>query len=191
MVLELAKQIRERRTHNTNQARSIDPGEIQDRYKNGLEHALQIQSLLLEDIRQLGIIPLLEEVIGEIPPIEIGKAKGFEDIVDELRKSLDKIANTPDCVWSGNILAPQMLEDGTPDPTLVIVIRRTETEAMIPNMSHFEGYPELKVTIEYTPKKVLTIKGEEVTFNGPVDSSTGNLKEEIAQAFALPQTISP
>ncbi len=166
-----------------------------ERYTAGLPEARRVQAELLEELRQVGVVPLLEEMAGPINPIEPsrkddGSSEYRKYLVDSLLEGLKSVHRQFRGIWTPSIPLPEMRADGTPKPTLKIQIERVRTESMRPNMSPNFEPPSLSVNVEYHTDGRLIIAGEKTTFNKRVRGETNynsEYEEVIAQAFLEPR----
>jgi hypothetical protein len=162
-----------------------------ENYKKGLPKAKEVQAELLEELRQVGIIPLIEEIAGRIPPLPVDGAVENDEVKGLWKRQNSFIANV---LWGGQngwvpfITPPEMGEDGWPKHTLRIEIKIPDMPLpsnMVPGCSipiHF-------VSLEYNRDGMeLTIEGKEkYTFRGfSAEHDLSLYEDALAHAFMKP-----
>lgn len=158
-----------------------------------LEHRV-VQAELLEDLREKGIVNMIEEVVGhEIPPLprtieeatieasrsplENGNLRVDPDVKKGRRRDEWRLMN-PD------IRGPILTQEGEWDDKLVFGLDRT---VVSPTEPHFP-LNEV-VTITFNTDKMLKISGQEVVFEAPLPGrpNLDVVEEGIAQATFSPK----
>lgn len=95
----------------------------------------------------------------------------------ELQANMDRMHALDNAEWFAKILKPTMLEDGSPNPTLVIELRKRKVQsALFPNQVE-------KVFISYSSDKNLVIAGEKEEFDGVVEMDNFD-EDAIYNGFA-------
>ncbi len=170
------------------------------KYQEGLPEALKLQAELLEKLREVGIISLLEKMTGPIVLIP-ADIKTANDQQKELRKRQNDFNNT--LLWSNNsgewvpfILQPERGENGRPEDVLKIEIKKHGGRYLFTKDfgnigSEFTFYT---VSLEYDSlNKRLNISGKKdvATFRENLERSRlPQYEVAIACAFLEPQATS-
>lgn len=165
-------------------------------YAQQLPDALRIQQGLIEDLRAIGVIDMINAVIT--PDVITPNKTREEELkiwkrakAEQLKKPRVTTYMDPRLVskiwfemwdqkWQGGIFYPSQREDGSLDPTLRIGIDNDTTS--------FEYYhedtlgPLKSIIVSYSPERVLTIEGTETTFKGVVTRENVD-KDAISTAF--------
>ncbi|MCL5114021.1 MAG: hypothetical protein M1372_02520 [Patescibacteria group bacterium] len=216
-IKEKIRELRERRRTEEEEAETrveARKKEREERYARELPEAILKQRELFAELRQAGIIAMLEEMTYplKIQLLSIPGEQGVSsnELVDELsgRSEAETDADTRRVIellenqeWKGQIMYPRQFEDGSIrdgsiDPTLRIVIDNdTPRRSITPK---FRRGPLKSVEITYSPpnhpmgREILTIKGEDITYEGSIErNNLDAIEEGIAKAFLDPSVKRP
>lgn len=181
------------------------------RHDSELSQALERQGELLEELRAMGIVEMVEKMIDpqalrihspneeqhqphngslwvspdNTLPLPLRQTKVS---IEDVEKALINIQKQE---WEANTLLPQQREDGSLDPTIIIDIKKVHNEDLR-NMTYlyYGGEIEEHVHVSYSPQKALTIQGAETTFESVVDIQNVDrdaVKTALALAFINPK----
>lgn len=146
------------------------------------------QHVLLERLRRLGVLAMIEEMTEEkIPPLIRRQRKVAVPFPNSLadfrrsskkgRKKFEEALRPKD--WSAEVQYPQF-EEGKWDGNLRIVVVKNDTRYQYP----MPLPDEPKVIVSYDIARFLTIAGREVTFSGSVPTGKAERVEILEGAFA-------
>lgn len=181
-------------------ARKEEEGRKGRLYSEGLKDAQRQQAALLEELREIGIVPMIEEFTGwPILPIntEDHTPKTFtteeaERVKQKLRdlqkggKMEEVFRRRETSEWMVEVPMPRMLESGEASPTLVIKLTRLSR-----SLSSWNE-PIAFASVSYDPYKQFEIAGRKTTYKGiPQDGEERHevIEEALAQAIHDPERI--
>lgn len=152
--------------------------------------------LLLQDLRAIGVIGMIEDMIkpDKIAPILTEKQKAANRKKSQRGLTAKQLAALPPLLglnasrprqeWAGKLLQPHQEDDGAVNPTLVFSISTPEQYTYpVPQKIS-------QVTVTYTRDRILTVKGQDVTFESRVTRKKHDIDEielGLAKAFVYPE----
>lgn len=186
---ELEQQLaKEKRERELEEARSR-------RYSEKLPEVMVQRAHLLEQLREIGVLEMIEELTGD--PIEPLRDSNGDYIVrkpSEIKRAaqppsarLEYMGLFPEYVAKISAY-PEMNDEGLPSQDLKIEIIHNR-EVGIPNMSGGSGWAHDLITLCYRQDGLLIVSGEKVEFWG--DMSEGmqldGVKEALARSIVHPE----
>lgn len=173
---------------------------LRERFHNEFPQARRQQAVLLEELRNLGVIPIIEDLTGPIFPLRGRVGNEYlvrEPTPEELERSRKwprprRIMDPPE--YAEIVDFPVMNEDGSASRNLVITVMHFRFIG-IPSISGGDGWALEVAKVVYTEDKNLTISGAEVIFSGQIPEDEAGTRTEVvtkALAWALvhPKSIS-
>lgn len=175
------------------------------RYQQELPETLRIQRALFEELQAMGIISMIEEMTVpdkvvrlQTPEEKLETEKKTRKRFDELKTGIVETITAKQIMedlrrneWGPQVLLPEQKDDGSVEPTLRILVQDNPLKRGRGNRK--------TVNISYSEKKILTIEGEDVTFQDQVTQNHADkdtidtIETALAHAFLKPQfpKISP
>ena len=131
-------------------------------YESGVPQARRVQADLLEELRSMGIVGMIEDFIEE-PILPLRDASGSylvrEPTADEFERGKRADRTRGERQWFlADVPEPSMLNDGAADPTLRIILAKWY---MVPREIGMR--PVSEVEIEYDKFRGLRVFGKEET----------------------------
>ena len=162
---------------------------FQARYSDESREAKRQQMELLRELKRLGIVAMVEEIIEG--PIKVeeekreveateGEVQVFER-VDDL--STDDVYSPR--LWRLDMPRPTLSEEGVWDNSLVMELIKTSDHLKYGiYLTAQESKDTPKAVVKFTYDRILLISGEEVTFGGIMRKDESGRLEVIEQALA-------
>lgn len=156
------------------------------RYKSEYAQVRTQQGQLLEQLRDFGVVGMIEEIIDQkIPRLsEFDREMAEEPLpfhgqnFDRLLKNIDK--------WNYDFSVPEVLDDGKWNQNLRLILSRRENGMM--------GEGEF-VTIDYSTEQEIKVRGERAVLQGklPLDSTLRLrlVEDALVEAFTNPYLDAP
>lgn len=180
--------------------RKFDEHNEREQREHDAEWAKQV--VLLRELQELGIIPLIEEFTGEKLELTEKDGKVYhsydqpwdnwwkEEDPDKLDEIDKKVA--AGLVWGWDISSPKLsMDTGQWNQSLRIIISQVENGGMV---STIYGLNSRAVLLSYSPTREIQIMGIETTFRGllPEDPTirTGLVERKLAEALISPMSSS-
>lgn len=189
-VIERMEQINRDKEEAERQVRKLEEGKSRDHSQGYIRELPEVgrwQAILLEELRSLGIVAMVEEV-GERQIMPLADFEHPELLHQRIILSPEDVKKMEKEFfryrkWVASIKRPVLSEDGVWDFNLKIEIRRnTERKCGFTGYLGRENDP--LVNMEYSTKGILTIEGEEVTFCQPVPKDEAGRIEIVETALA-------
>jgi hypothetical protein len=160
-----------------------------DRYERELPQARRKQGLLFDELREEGIISMIEEVAEQ--PIVFDQVKSTE--FPPRWKTPEEFEAARKAKWAVSLPHPVLTRDTLEWNTDLVIHLETEVnKGMIPNISgrghrRFDTVEVIYGIEKGSPLKKLLIQGAETTFKGqiPADQAGKSLLVEYALAHAF------
>lgn len=169
---------------------------LDKRYSQELPEAKTQQAILLEKLRETGVVEILEELTGPILPLRdckgdyVVRGPTKEELGKRAQLALSRLENwRPYPEYAAGILPPEMNKDGSASQGLKMEIIHSK-EIGVPNMSGGSGWAHEVVTLRYFQHGQLIISGDRTCFSEEVSREKPQLdkvKEALAQALAHPK----